>query len=60
MTNDVVIEELKRLIFGKRQQPQRQLAHLDCQRIDVNAVQTPLSDEPHGVNLPLTRIDRKS
>ena len=32
---DVVIEKLKRLVFGKCQQPQRQLAHLDCQRIDV-------------------------
>ena len=37
-------------------QPQRQLRHLDRQRVLVHAVQAPLGDDPPGVDQPLVGV----
>ena len=57
---DGVVEELERLVLGQRQQPQRQLGHLDGQRVLVHAVQAALGDQAAGIDLPILDVLRGS
>ena len=41
-----VVDERERAVLGERDQPQRELGHLDRHRVLVDAVQAALGDEP--------------
>jgi hypothetical protein len=50
---DGVVQELEWLVLG-----QRQLGHLDGERVLVHAVQAALGDDAPGVGQPLVQVER--
>ena len=54
---DGMVQERERLVLRQRQQPERQLRHLDRQRVLVHAVDAPLSHQTAGVDQPLLAIE---
>ena len=46
---DGVVQERERLVLRQRQQPERQLGHLDGQRVLVHTVQAPLGHKAAGI-----------
>ena len=53
---DGVVEEGERPVLAQRHQPERELGHLDGQRVLVHAVQAPLGHQSAGVGQPLVRV----
>ena len=54
-----VVDERERAVLGERDQPQRELGHLDGHRVLVDAVQAALGDEAVGERFALDRVGRQ-
>ena len=52
-----MIEERERFVLRQRQEPERQLRHLDRQRVLVHAVDAPLSHKTTGIDQPLLTVE---